>query len=40
MAATQRTEGLFGVAKRAGIEKKLWEKIQHVNKSLEVESAR
>ena len=45
MAATQRTEGLFGVAKRAGVEKKLslcalWEKLQRVNKSLEVESAR
>eukprot|EP00903_Cladosiphon_okamuranus_P018317 g16853.t1 len=36
MAATQRTEGLFGVFKRAGIEKKLsmcalWQKLQHVN---------
>ena len=45
MAATQRTEGLFGVAKRAGVEKKLslcalWDKLQRVNKSLEVESAR
>ena len=46
MAATQRTEGLFGVSKRAGVEKKLslcalWEKLQRdVNKILEVESAR
>ncbi|CAB1115857.1 unnamed protein product [Ectocarpus sp. CCAP 1310/34] len=41
MAATQRTEGLFGIAKRAGVEKNLslcalWEKLQSVNKSLEL----
>ena len=45
MAATQRTEGLFRVSKRAGVEKKLslcalWEKLQRVIKTLEVESAR
>ena len=45
MAATQRTEGLFGVSKRAGWEKKLslcalWEKVQRVNRSLEIELAR
>eukprot|EP00903_Cladosiphon_okamuranus_P014063 g13071.t1 len=44
MAATQLSEGLFGVAKRAGVEKSLslcalWEKLQSVNKSLEIASA-
>eukprot|EP00903_Cladosiphon_okamuranus_P015576 g14381.t1 len=44
MAATQLSEGLFGVAKRAGVDKSLslcalWEKLQSVNKSLEIASA-
>lgn len=45
MVSTQRTEGLFGVAKRSGVDKKLslcglWDRLQHVNKMLAVETAR
>ena len=45
MVSTQRTEGLFGVAKRSGVDKKLslcglWERLQHVDKMLTVETAR
>ena len=44
MVSTQRTEGLFGVAKRSGVDKLslcgLWERLQHADKMLTVETAR
>lgn len=45
MVATQRTEGLFGVAKRSGVEKKLslcalWDRLQHLSKMIAIETAR
>ncbi|CAM9607343.1 unnamed protein product [Ectocarpus fasciculatus] len=45
MVATQRTEGLFGVAKRSGVEKKLslcalWDRLQQLSKMIAIETAR
>lgn len=45
MVATQRTEGMFGVAKRSGVHKKpslcgLWEKLQLLYQKMDVEYSR
>ena len=45
MVATQRTEGMFGVAKNSGIHKKLslcglWDKLQLLYKKMDVEYCR
>jgi len=45
MVATQRTEGMFGVAKKSGIHKKLslcalWDRLQHVYHTMDVEHGR
>ncbi|CAB1116867.1 unnamed protein product [Ectocarpus sp. CCAP 1310/34] len=42
MFATQRTEGMFGVAKKSGIHKKLslcalWDRLQHVYQTVDIE---
>ena len=45
MVATQRTEGMFGVAKNSGIHKKLslcglWDKLQLLYQKMDVEYCR
>lgn len=45
MVATQRVEGLFSVAKKSGVEKKLslcalWDRLQRVIQMLEIEHSR
>lgn len=45
MVATQRTEGMFGVAKRSGVHKKLslcglWEKLQLLYQKMDIEHSR
>lgn len=45
MVATQRVEGLFSVAKTAGVDKRLslcalWERLRRVNRMLDVEHGR
>ncbi|CAB1105077.1 unnamed protein product [Ectocarpus sp. CCAP 1310/34] len=45
MVATQRTEGMFGVAKKSGIHKNLslcalWDRLQHVYQTMDIEHGR
>ena len=45
MVATQRTEGMFGVAKRSGVHKKLslcglWDQLQLLYHKMDIEHSR